>query len=304
MDQKKRKTTSQAIREKFPVEPAVIHNGVQKPLGVAFAPSHKGIVVADSANDRLRFFSQHNGSLLYEFGSRGTKNGQFTGPVGTCIQPATNNLIVTDAYRLQAFSVACSPGSLWPSFTHLFSVGSAEQRGNAPYQFNDPKGICCTARGDIIVADSDNHRMQIFDCKGRHVRAFGSEGHQYDRFCQPVGVCVQEEANRMIITDCSNQRLSVWSVDGCKPIRTVQLKGFPVGICDYPHAHRIVASLLYPSDDIKVFDTKTKIGWNVIQEFGSKGEQPGRFYSPYGVCIDDRGMLVVADCFNHRVQVF
>jgi len=272
-----------------------------RPYGVAFDSKHKSIVVTDNYNHRLQFFSQQGGKFLSKFGSEGTGNGQLDNPKGVCIQPATNNVIVTDDSRLQVFSVSTSSGSS-SSLVNLFTVGS-DERGSEPSQFNVPRGICCTARGDIIVADCDNNRMQMIDCKGRHVRAFGSLGNENDQFHFPWGVCVQEDANRMIITDCYNQRLSVWSVDGCEPILEVPVQGYPQGICTYPRTHRIVVSC-WGSNDIKVLDCKTKNEWDVIQQFGSKGEQPGQFVSPCGVCIDDRGVLIVADRFNDRVQMF
>jgi len=272
------------------------------PFGVAFDSKHKSIVVTDYNNDRLQLFSQQDGKFLSKFGSEGTKNGQFNYPRGICIQPATNNVIVTDDNRLQVFSVSTSSGSSSSSFIHLFSLGSAK-RGSEPSQFYIPRGICCTARGDIIVADCWNDRMQIIDCKGRFLRAFGSEGEENNQFLYPYDVCVQEDANRMIITDYSNNRLSVWSVDGCEPILIVPLQ-YPQGICKYPHTNRIVVSRGAGSRDIKVLDTKTKNQWNVIQRFGSQGEQPGQFDGPCGVCFDDRGVLIVADHNNNRVQMF
>ena len=271
------------------------------PFGVAFDSKHKSIVVTDYNNDRLQLFSQQDGKFLSAFGSEGTNNGQFYCPKGVCIQPGTNNVIVTDRHRLQVFSVSTSSsGSSY--FDHLFSVGSADP-GSGPSQFRMPRGICCTARGDIIVADCFNNRMQMFDCKGRFLRAFGSQGHGNNRFQQPWDVCVQEDANRTIITDHSNHRLNVWSVDGCEPILTVPLQSYPAGICKYPRTDRIVVSCS-GSYNIKVFDCKTKNEWNVIQEFGSFGSQPGQFDHPRGVCFDDRGVLAVADHDNHRVQMF
>jgi len=272
------------------------------PYGVAFDSKHKSIVVTDHNNHRLQFFSQQDGKFLFAYGSEGTKGVQFNCPKGVCIQPATNNVIVTDSHRLHVFSVSSVSAS---SLEHLFSVGSAKEGGSGPSQFNNPTGICCTARGDIIVADSNNNRMQIFDCKGRHIRAFGSLGDGNNQFQYPFDVCVQEDANRMIITDCYNNRLSVWSVDGCEPILTVPAQGSPTGICNYPHTHRIVVNCAgYGSNDIKVIDTKTKNEWNVIQRFGSEGERPGQFKWPSGVCVDDRGVLFVADFGNNRVQAY
>jgi len=41
------------------------------------------------------------------------------------------------------------------------------------------------------------------------------------------------------------------------------------------------------------------------RSLGSKGKLPGQFDRPIGLAISDAGnLLAVADCYNHRVQVF
>jgi len=342
-----------------------LDGGFSGPHGVAFDSKHKSIVVADCCCHQLQFFSRQDScKYLSAFRSNGTENNHFGFPTGVCFQPATNNLIVTDSHRVQVFSISSSSSS---SLIHLFSVGKAEDfayfylsdaenpaKGSGPSQFNDPSGICCTARGDIIVADSGNDRMQIIDCKGRHVRAFGSQGRGSDQFQNPSDVCVQEDAgaNRMIITDSSNQRLSVWSVDGCEPILTVPVQreidhparslgsqcrpeyrspfsnhmsayaqwnvrpyepdlivtSAPQGICSYPRTHRIAVScgVSCGRGYIDVLDCKTKNKWNVIQKVEPADDEHGYggFDAPRGVCVDDRGVLFVADSGNDRVQMF
>ena len=199
--------------------------------------------------------------------------------------------MVTDEHRLQVFG--------GDSFHHLFSIGS-DQQGNQPSQFNDPRGVNCNPQSDMIVADCDNNRMQIFDVKGKHLHSFGSYGSNINQFRYPHDVCVDVKTNRMFITDSYNNRLSVWSVDGSQVIHTFTVQRYPQGICIDPYTHHIVVSC-DGSHGIKVFDVKN---WELIQQFGSKGSRPGQFKGPCGVCIDDRGVLIVVDCGNHRVQLF
>ena len=42
----------------------------------------------------------------------------------------------------------------------------------------------------------------------------------------------------------------------------------------------------------------------LVHEFGGKGTHPGRFNGPLGICVDDNGVVYVADSPNFRVQVF
>lgn len=45
-------------------------------------------------------------------------------------------------------------------------------------EFKRPKGVAYSCKGYIIVADSENHRVQVFNEDGRFLRAFGSQGNQ------------------------------------------------------------------------------------------------------------------------------
>ena len=38
--------------------------------------------------------------------------------------------------------------------------------------------------------------------------------------------------------------------------------------------------------------------------FGSRGSGPGQFSRPDGISVDIKGNVVVADCYNNRIQVF
>lgn len=41
-----------------------------------------------------------------------------------------------------------------------------------------------------------------------------------------------------------------------------------------------------------------------LYEIGGRGTRPGYFFYPSSVCVDNSGILYVADTFNHRVQIF
>ena len=45
-------------------------------------------------------------------------------------------------------------------------------------ELKSPKGVAYSSKGYIIVADSENHRVQMFNEDGRFLRAFGSHGGQ------------------------------------------------------------------------------------------------------------------------------
>ena len=94
---------------------------------------------------------------------------------------------------------------------YLFHFGS---NGKENGQFNLPYGISVDLRDDrIIVADSNNHRIQIFDEKGKFIRSFGSQGNGDGRLWHPFGVCADQEG-RIYVADHSNNRVQVFDKEG------------------------------------------------------------------------------------------
>ena len=43
-------------------------------------------------------------------------------------------------------------------------------RGSGPGQFSTPRGVALSSDGDIVVCDTDNHRLQVFRPNGTLVR--------------------------------------------------------------------------------------------------------------------------------------
>lgn len=41
-----------------------------------------------------------------------------------------------------------------------------------------------------------------------------------------------------------------------------------------------------------------------VRQWGCRGSGPGEFFNPHGICVLDNGIVVVADTFNHRLQLF
>ena len=53
------------------------------------------------------------------------------------------------------------------------------QQGPGKVQFNSPHGFCLGVDEDIVIADTMNHRIQIFDKNGEYKNQFGIPGVTY-----------------------------------------------------------------------------------------------------------------------------
>ncbi len=271
------------------------------PWGVAFDKKDKRMIVADSKNHRVQNFDRQ-GKHLLNFGGLGDQHGKFNQPEGVCVHPDTNHIIVVDNgnHRVQVFG---EDGSF------LFMVGQG-RNGSHPGQLNNPIGVGLDHFGNVMVADSGNHRIQVFDRKGHFIKTFGSQGQGEDQFILPCDVCADLEG-RICVSDHGNHRVCVWDASGTKCLRVIdavslqlgeneKMFEYPRSVCVHPLGHHIVACGP-PSNMIFLIDSNTG---NLIRILSSKNNKKGQIMTPYGVCMEDEGRLIVSDFRNHQIQIF
>ena len=70
-------------------------------------------------------------------------------------------------------------------------------------QFTEPSGVAVNAQGDIIVADTNNHRIQIFDSNGRFRFQFGECGKRDGQLLYPNRVAVFRQSGDIVVTERS-----------------------------------------------------------------------------------------------------
>lgn len=74
-------------------------------------------------------------------------------------------------------------------------------------QFSIPCGLACSAE-HVFVADTYNHRIQVFDHRLNFVGKFGSYGAGRHDFAYPVGLAIWHQW--LLIADEHNHRLQLW----------------------------------------------------------------------------------------------
>ena len=67
--------------------------------------------------------------------------------------------------------------------------------------------------GNIIVSDSRNNRIQIFDSKGNFILTFGSLGEENGQCKNPHGICVDLNDN-ILVCDYDNYRIQIFDSNG------------------------------------------------------------------------------------------
>jgi len=177
-------------------------------------------------------------------------------------------------------------------------------KGSENGQFSDPYGVACNSRGDIIVAESSNHRMQVFDKAGKFLFKFGSEGNGNGQFLNPFGVTVDQRNNQIVVADSRNHRIQVFDEKGGL-IRAFGSPGSgdgqlsnPFGVVVDSRGNYFVAE--YGNHRVSVFDSNGQF----LRKFGSNGNGNGQLSCPVGIGLLSNGNIVVCENSNRRVSIF
>jgi len=183
------------------------------------------------------------------------------------------------------------------------------RQGQGPGEFQDPRGVAVDAAGNIYVADTGNHRVQVFDANGKYLRGWGQYGSGPGEFNEPWGIAVDGEGN-VYVADTWNYRVQKFDSMG-KFVRMWGESGDTGGDAGaLPGAFygpRAVA--LARDGTVLVMDTGNKriqrftADGEFVGGYGGFGAGPGQFWEPVGLAVDGEGNVYVADTWNHRVQV-
>jgi len=243
------------------------------------------LLVADTHNHRIQVLDD-NGVFVQKFGTSGTENGQFSYPSSVAVGVDDRIIVTEDGnHRVQVFD---------ESGTFLFGFGG---NGSTDGKFMNPYGVAVDKElGHIIVSDYSNNRIQVFDDSGAFLFKFGGAGQGDGKFNGPTGVAVDSN-HHILVSDHNNNRMQTFDENGNFLFRFGEgklVRPWGVAVDD---SHIIVAEC--GNHRIFVFKKDGTALWT----FGSRGSEEGQFIGPLGVGIDFKGRIVVADNYNHRLQI-
>lgn len=174
------------------------------PSGIA-VDSGGDIFVADCYNHRVQKFSRR-GSLLAAAGAKEIGDGhvQFSFPKDVAYNSISKKLYVVDwSHQVKVLNS-----------DNLSFHSSFGTKGRNKGQFNNPSGITCdSSRGDVYVADSSNHRIQVFTSKGEFLRCFSNCNKSTGKLRHPLGIAVDRNGV-VYVAEYQNNRISLFSSQG------------------------------------------------------------------------------------------
>ena len=228
------------------------------------------LYLSDENTHRVSRFTTEGG-FLGCWGEFGSDTGRLNRPSGLTFA-SDGTVLVSDSLnnRIQRYTADGAPLDAW---------GSA---GSSHGQFNMPWGVAVDGLGDVYVSDWRNDRVQKFDPDGNHLATFdGRDGG--DGFSRPNGLTVDGDG-RIYVCDWWNDRVQVLDPAG----RVIDT------LIGHSGTSKWARTFLDANPDI---EEKLNLATQNI-------ELKRRFYRPTSVAVSDDGLVFVADCYRHRVQIY
>jgi len=296
------------------------------PTGVA-VDSSGNVYVADSGNHLIRKITPAGVvSTLVGTGTEGFADGtgteaQFKNPSEVAVDSSGNVYVVdADNNRIRKITPADRIEDRVASTLVGSTEGFADGTGTEA-QFHFPRGVAVDSRGNVYVADGDNHRIRRITPAGVvSIFAGSTEGFADGigteaQFDFPSGVAVDSSGN-VYVADSGNHRIRRITPAGVvSTLAGTGTEGFADGAGNTAQFEDPYDLAVDSFGNVYVVDFRnqrirkiTPAGVvSTLAGTGIRGHADGtgteaQFNGPTGVAVDSSGSIYVADQGNHLIR--
>jgi trimeric autotransporter adhesin len=308
---------------------------LNEPHGLALDASGN-LLIADRGNHRIRKVTPAGiistvagaGTPGYSGDDGPATSAQLNFPWGIAID-ASGNLLIADYGNHRIRRV--TPGGVITTVAGNGNLGFSGDQGPATSaQLRGPRGVALDGSGNLLIADSENHRIRrvtpagaITTVAGNGTASlFGDNGAAVNAgLSLPTGITVDGSGN-LLIADTNNNRIRRVTPAGVITTVAGSLSGFagdggsalaarlsqPSGIAVDSTGNLLIADRL----NLRIRSVGVSAGVGLIftvagtWSSGFNGDNlpatSAQLYSPSGLFIDAGGNLLIADTNNNRIR--
>ncbi len=186
------------------------------------------------------------------------------------------------------------------STSQIAFIKSWGKKGDKSGELKSPQRIAVGQDNLVYVADTGNHRIQVFDSEGSLIKGWGKKGDKDNEMEKPYGIAVGSDG-AVYVSDKENKRIlkfdrngSLLAKFGNKNTISSDVMGIAVD------AKGNVYAVDKDKNSIVVFNQKGE----AIKTIGKKGKEDGNFKDPSDIAIDANGNIYIIDWGNKRIQKF
>jgi peptidylamidoglycolate lyase len=191
----------------------------------------------------------------------------------------------------------------------LLTIGEAGVPGMDESHFNRPTDVAVAADGSFYVTDGYiNSRVVKFSPDGRYLLAWGAGGATPGQFDVPHSITL-DDAGRVYIADRGNSRLQIFDGEGnfLAEWQNRRQLGRPWAVRFGPDGFLYVVDggdqPTFLPDRARIL--KVNLAGQVVDSFGSFGQEPGQFIWPHAIAVAGDGSLYIGEVSTGmRVQKF
>jgi sugar lactone lactonase YvrE len=354
-------------------------NSVDNPTGIYIDSNNDDRhYIADKNNNRISTYT-YDGTLIAHYGSFGIGNTSFDAPTSIVLNTASTRAWVLDSgnSRLVMHSLPFGSSSFLDSDTatesctsvaignsNIYAVDNLNDNvriytytsstvsysttfggtGSTNGYFNSPYGVAVKSTGDILVTDTLNNRVSVFDSSNTWQSNFGSS-----ELDGPLGVHI-DESDRVYVSDATSVKVyntNYEFVEELNSTANLYASGsfnYPVSLSTFIRGNDKFLSVAeqfndrinqkkYTYDKVLTFDAsnfenatisgvysdgtyvyiadkandkvqRTNTSGVLDSEFGTSGSGTGELRAPAGISMDSANQIYVVDSGNNRIQVF
>ncbi len=236
-------------------------------------------------------------TLDHSWGSLGASLYELNQPEGIFISPRGEVAIAdTGNNRILIWDTEGKPVRAFGSW------GSSAVWRNPP-QFNRPGGVIIHPSGNILVADTLNHRVVVVDPRGAVISTWGRQGTGDGEFDMPRSFALGKFGDVWVL-DTGNSRLQAFSNLGAFKSRW-GVFGTDPGQLKYP-----LGMALNAIEQFQVADTQNFLyqvfnsDGNPVTTQGWMGDGPNQFQQPSGLAVTPTGWIAISDGSSGRVLFY
>lgn len=223
-------------------------------------------------------------------------NFQFEKPKPIAVDSKGNIYVAGKAFDLSKFSA---------DGEYISIIG---EKGTEQGQWKYPKGLAVNDNDDLIISDSSNLKILIFDANGNFVREFGEQGDEAHQFGDLGPCAVDSEGNIYVSDEGKITGIKKFTAEGDFVSVFVPLvdDGIP-GTKELAYlAIDRKLGMLYAGDDgdgdIDVYDLASG---SLVKSFAGHGAQPGEMTEDVdGICVGPWNIVFAMDTADGAINAY